>query len=270
MHGRYRPARSHAVCRIVPRPTRHVKAMAFRQGWFEDSLLPNTDAINDATYTNPSTDTSFVVDNGDRFRVGDQIQVVGSREVMLVTDISTNTLTVVRGYGSTTAEALADNKLIRILGNAALEGDDRPSTRFTNRTRKQNYTQIFTASVEVSGTQLAARQIGLADELDYQKQERLRELLRDLENCVINGVSPASNPQGNATTRRTLKGVIPFIATNAFVNNTGGFPAGDGAGTNQLNETQLNHALRAIWDQSPACAAARRGPARPAARSCGR
>src|SRR5690606_34273758 len=142
--------------------------------------------INDATYSDPEADTSFDVDHGSRFRAGDQIQVIGSGEVMLVDSVSNNTLTVVRGYGGTTPEALADNQVIRILGNAALEGDDRPTTRFTNRARRQNYTQIFTAAVEVSGSQLAARQIALADELDYQKQERLRELVRDLENCVIN------------------------------------------------------------------------------------
>lgn len=218
--------------------------------WLEDELLPATDAINDSTYTNATTDTSFVVDNGDRFRVGDQIQVQGSREVMLVTGISTNTLTVVRGYGGTTAAALADNQVIRILGNAALEGDDKPATRFTNRVRKANYTQIFTAAVEVSGSQLAARQVGLADELDYQKQERLRELLRDLEQCVINGVAPGSSQQGSSTVRRTFRGIIPHLATNVFTNNSGGFPAGDGAGTNQLNETQLNTALRNVWDTS--------------------
>ena len=43
---------------------------------------------------------------------------------MLVTGISTNTLTVVRGYAGTTEEDLADDKVINILGNAALEGAD--------------------------------------------------------------------------------------------------------------------------------------------------
>lgn len=218
--------------------------------WLEDELLPATDAINDATYSNASTDTSFVVDNGPRFRVGDQIQVANSREVMLVTGMSTNTLTVVRGYGGTTAEALADNKVLRILGNAALEGDDRPATRFTNRARKSNYTQIFTAGTEVSGSQLAARQIAVSDELDYQKAERLRELLRDLEQSVVNGVAPASAPEGSASVRRTMRGIIPHLATNLFVNNTGGFPAGTGGSTNQLTEEQINTALRLIWDQS--------------------
>src|SRR5256885_6718714 len=59
--------------------------------WLEDALLPNTDAINDSTYTNPATDTSFVVDNAGRFRVGDPIKIDGATEVMLVTAINTGT-----------------------------------------------------------------------------------------------------------------------------------------------------------------------------------
>jgi len=156
------------------------EATSTHHEWLEDELLPNKDAVNDSTFTDPSTDTDFVVDNGSRFRIGDQIQIEGSEELILVTGISTNTLTVVRGYAGTTAEDLVDNQVINILGNAALEGDDKPNARFTNRSRCDNYTQIFTAAVEVSGTDLAASQLGLADEMDNQKQSRLRELVRDL------------------------------------------------------------------------------------------
>ena len=178
------------------------EAMSTHHEWLEDELLPNKDAINDSTYTDPSTDTDFVVDNGSRFCVGDQIQVEGSEELMLVTGINSNTLTVVRGYAGTTAEDLADNQVINILGNAALEGADKPGARFTNRSRYGNYTQIFTATVEVSGTDMAASQLGLADEMDYQKQERLRELIRDLENTAINSGQPASNPEGSGSVRK--------------------------------------------------------------------
>lgn len=221
--------------------------------WLEDQLLPNTDAIDDAAFTHADSDTEFDVEHGDRFRIGDQIQIIApasSREVMLVTAINGDTLTVIRGYGGTTPEDLADNQVIRILGNAALEGDDRPATRFTNRGRLANYTQIFTAGVEVSGSQMAARQLALADELDFQKQERLRELLRDLENCVINGVAPASGPEGSASIRRTMKGIIPFLTTNLFTSGADGFPAGTGTGNDQLTEEQINAALRQIWNQS--------------------
>jgi len=218
--------------------------------WLEDELLPNSDSVNDATIVDPVNETSFDVANGDRFRVGDQIQAAGALEVMFVTGVSGGTITVTRGYGSTTNEAIANGDVIRILGNAALEGDDRPATRFTNRSRKTNYTQIFTAGVEVSGSQLATQQIALSDELDYQKQERLRELVRDLENCVINGVSPATNPEGSSTVRRSMKGIVHYLASNVLVNGGGGFPAGSGLNNDELTEAQVNTALRSIWEQS--------------------
>jgi hypothetical protein len=213
--------------------------------WLEDELLPNKDSIDDQSITSPSTETDFDVANGSRFRVGDQIQVEGSKELMLVTAVSGDTLTVVRGYAGTTAEDLVDGQVINILGNAALEGSDKPSARFTNRTRCGNYTQIFTATVEVSGTDMAASQLGLSDEMDYQKQERLRELIRDLENTVINGGQPASDPQGSGTVRRTMKGMIQSLSTNVFATGDSGFPSGTG-----LDEAKINYVLRKIWENS--------------------
>jgi len=221
------------------------EATSTHHEWLEDELMPNKDAINDDTFTDPAADTDFVVDHGSRFRVGDQIQMEGSGELMLVTGIDTNTLTVVRGYAGTTAEDLADNQVINILGNAALEGADKPGVRFTNRSRCGNYTQIFTGAVEVSGTDVAASQLGLADEMDYQKQERLRELLRDLENTVINGGQPASSPEGSSSVRRSMKGIIQHLSTNVFHTGDSGFPTG-----NDLNEAKINYVLRRIWESS--------------------
>lgn len=218
--------------------------------WIEDTLLPNTDSVNQTTFTPNATDaTAVTVANGSRFRVGDQVRPEGLREVMFVSAVAGNVLTVVRRYGNTPGGALSNGMKLTILGNAALEGDDRPAARFTDRVRRRNYTQIFTASVEVSGSMQAARAHGVADEADYQKQERLRELLRDLENCVVNGVAPTATQQGSASVRRTMNGIIPTIATNQFVPGQGGVPAGGGAGT-ALNEPVLNAALRLIWEQS--------------------
>ena len=218
--------------------------------WLEDTLLPNTDSVNQTTFTPNATDaTAITVANGSRFRIGDQVRPEGIREVMLVTAIAGNVLTVVRRYGGTTGGALTNGVKLYILGNAAIEGDDRPAVRFTDRTRKRNYTQIFTAGLEVSGSMMAAKAHGVADELDYQKQERLRELLRDLENVVINGVAPTTAQQGSSSVRRTMNGIIPFIATNQFVPGVGGIPNGGGGG-NVLNEAVLNGAMKAIWEQS--------------------
>src|SRR5438093_10006867 len=184
--------------------------------WLEDALLPNSDTINDSAYANPLSDTQFVVANASRFRVGDQIKIESLKEIMLVTAINTgtNTLTVTRGYGGSTAEALSDGATLVILGNAALEGDDASTARFTARSRKTNYTQIFASPVEVSGSELAVRQLGVRDGLDYQKVQRTREVLRDLEHCVLNGRAPAASGEGSATVRRTMRGIRSFLSTN--------------------------------------------------------
>ncbi len=221
------------------------EATSTHHEWLEDELLPNKDAVNDNTFTDPATDTEFDVDNGSRFRVGDQIQVEGGEELILVTGINSNTLTVIRGYAGTAAEDIADNQVINILGNAALEGADKPGARFTNRKRCGNYTQIFTATVEVSGTDIAASQLGLADEMDYQKQERLRELIRDVENTVINGGRPVSSPEGSGAVRRSMKGVIQHLLTNVLRDGDPGHPS-DG----NLDEACVNFMLRKIWENS--------------------
>ncbi|MCC6321352.1 MAG: DUF5309 family protein [Phycisphaerales bacterium] len=219
--------------------------------WLEASLLPNTDAVNQSSFSPNATDaTSITVDNGARFRVGDQVRPEAAfREIMLVTAVAGNVLTVVRRYGATTGGALADNMVLTIVGNAALEGDDRPAAQVTVRARKRNYTQIFTSAVEVSGSMLASRAHAVADEMGYQKSERLREMLRDLENCVINGVAPAANPQGSASVRRTMNGLVALLTTNAFTPGVGPVAPGGGGG-NILNEAVLNSALRAVWEQS--------------------
>jgi hypothetical protein len=207
--------------------------------WLEDTLIPNTDTVS-AVAGNDLT-----VDHVDRFRVGDQLLLHG--EIMLVTvvDTGSDTITVQRGYGGSTETTIGSGDELRILGNAALEGADAQSPRFTTRSRLTNFTQIFSSTVEVSGSELAVRQIGVRDELDYQKNQRLRELLRDLENSVINGTAPAANPQGSATVRRTMRGIIPSVLSNRFEPGENDFPS-----DTTLTEEQLNLALRAIWQSS--------------------
>ena len=229
------------------------EAMSTVHEWLEDSLASNIAVVAQSAFDpGPTTDTTLVLADVSFVRVGDLLRVRSASEVMLVTavDTGTDTVTVVRGYGATTAATLSIGTTLLILGNAALEGDDAPSARFSNRVRRQNYTQIFTQRVSVSGSLQASRAYGIEDEVDYQKQERLRELLRDMENTVINGVSAVSNPQGGAGVRRTMRGLLPSIATNVFEPGAGGIPDGDGAGENGLNEEVLNAALRAIWEQS--------------------
>ena len=62
----------------------------------------------------------MTVSNGGRFKVGDQVRPDGAREVLFVTGVAGNVLTVVRRYGSTSASNLSNGQKLFILGNAAL------------------------------------------------------------------------------------------------------------------------------------------------------
>jgi hypothetical protein len=214
--------------------------------WFEDALLPNTDnlampGLNDTAMTT----TLLTVAHAPRFRPGDLVNPKSSRETLLVTavNVGANQLTVARGYGASTKSALTDGLELRIISNAALEGQDAADARFSVRTRAGNYTQIFSATLQVSGSEAASRQLAVENELDYQKTCRLRELLRDLENTVLNGVANDTAPQGSPSVRRSMRGILASLTSHVFIPGQNGFPDDGG-----LTESTLNTALRTIWE----------------------
>ena len=210
--------------------------------WIEDAPLPNTDAVDDFS----GTDTLAVV-HPERFRVFDQLRVGAADEVLRVEEIlGDNLLRVARGYGGTpVGPSPAAGQAISILGNAALEGADAGPARFTARARRTNVTQIFAATVLVSGSELAVKQLAVRDEVDYQKAMRTRELLRDLENSVINGVADANAVAGSPDAPRTMRGLLASVQSHRFAPGQNGFPAGA-----DLTEEQLNLALRTIWQNA--------------------
>lgn len=218
--------------RFATRSTRHE--------WFEDALNANHSQVNNGAGYDDD-DTSMVVDDGAVFRVGDLVKPEASDEVLQVTAISTHTLTVTRGYGGSTAAELTDNQKLTVIGHAALEGDDAPGAKHRSRVRKENYTQIFTEAVTISGTMDAVGLHAVEREFDYQVIQRLRELMRSLEQTVINGFKAGSNPQGSATVRRTMGGLLQFIS--------GSSAAITDAATDPLDEPLLNAALRAVWEK---------------------
>ncbi|MEM6314344.1 MAG: DUF5309 family protein [Planctomycetota bacterium] len=208
--------------------------------WLEDTLLPNFGVVD-----GDDGSSTITVEYAAIFRVGDQLRLDGSDAMYQVTavDTATDELTVTRGFAGSPSVTAQSGDVLHIVGNAALEGADAEAARFTARTRKSNVTQIFAATVEVSGSELAVNQLGIRDELDYQKAQRLRELMRDLENSVINGYGTGS--VGSDTTRRSFKGLRQSIATNIFKPGVSGFPA-----DTALTEAQLNQALRTVWESS--------------------
>jgi hypothetical protein len=180
--------------------------------WLEDDLQPRWDAINNAAgYT--ASDTSIVVDNGSYFSVNDVVKVPRTGEVMLVTAIATNTLTVLRGYGVTSAAAIVDNDPLVIIGNANQEGSGTRELKSTQEVAKFNYTQIFKTPFGVTGTENATKMYG-GNDLSYQQMKAGVQHKIDMARAFMFGERKEDVSGGKP--KRTTGGLLSFLTKNNY------------------------------------------------------
>lgn len=119
--------------------------------------------------------------------------------------------------------------------NSAIEGADFSFTLAGARTRIHNHTQIFTKSVEVSGSQQSVDVAGLEDEYAYQLEKRMKEIATDIEKALITGTGNS----GASGIARELTGLLAFVATNV--------ETGSGGGNEALTESMYNDLLQTIY-----------------------
>jgi hypothetical protein len=180
--------------------------------WMEDDFMPWSDAINLAAgYA--AGDTSIVVDNGAYFEDGSIVKVPRTGEVMRVSEVSTNTLTVTRGIGSTSAAALVDNDPLLILGDSNEEGATSRDAKTIQVTNAYNYAQIFRTTVEATNTNEATDLYGGPDRA-YQRKKRGIEHTLKMERQFWFGersiVTSGTHPE------RTTGGVLEYINSNFY------------------------------------------------------
>lgn len=186
-----------------------------RFDWLEDDILPRVDAINEADGYAANI-TSIKVDNGIYFRPGDQVKIPRTGEVILVTaaDAATNTLTVVRGYGITTAQAIVNKDVLLIIGDVSEEGALSRHVRTTKEVNKFNYTQIFKWPFEVTNTEQASKLYGGKD-LNYQQMKAgVEHKVQQARAFMFGERKEDSGPNGKP--RRATGGLLSFLTENNY------------------------------------------------------
>lgn len=119
-------------------------------------------------------------------------------EVMRVTAVDevADKITVERGFDATQPEAIAADAELRIISRPRPEGEDVfRKNEINDRLVSFNYTQIFSRYASVSRTQQRVNTYGVEDELNYQVNLRLQELIREANNSLIYGRRYAGSPQ---------------------------------------------------------------------------
>ncbi len=198
--------------------------------WIE-KLLPNKiDNVNGTT----GTGTSIICDDGTQFYVGDLVLVKRTGEIMRVTAFDgTHTLTVVRGVGSVSTAAVADNDDLFIIGNANAEGGSLGTPRSVLETQPYNYTQIFREPFGFTTTEQASENYGGRDEPRQIREHAIYHAM-DLENAFIKGQRNIDTTDTGAPIRYT--GGFIYFATG-YVTTQSEYTAISGTLTEPALET---------------------------------
>lgn len=117
--------------------------------WLEDVLAPKT-----LTLSSDGGSTSLTLATGDGGKVAtyDLVKNTSSGEIMLVTAIITDTLTVTRAFGVTAQATGNANDALLIIGNANEENQASRTILATQTTKLTNYCQIFRTPFAFSRT----------------------------------------------------------------------------------------------------------------------
>jgi hypothetical protein len=140
--------------------------------------------------------------------------------------------------------------------NARLEGDTAPTATFTPTVRVQAYTQIFSDSASVSGTEMSTTKAGRGkDSLAYTITKKTKEIKRDKEWAYVNQAVQAA---GSTTVGRKTRGLAGWIDSNysigtdadmpAFADNTARTPDGERALTEALLKSVVQQVFSAGGD----------------------
>lgn len=178
--------------------------------WFEDEMYADQTTATGAVLADATTVT---VADGSIFEPKHVIKV--GEELLLVTAVDGNSLTVKRGYAGTTAAAIDDKAKVEFQFVEGVEGADARKARFKARKRVTNFTQIFDETISISGTAAATSQYSIDDLYEYEKQKKQLELALQLEKALINGVKYES-ADGLV---RQMGGLRNFIKTNVTAVN---------------------------------------------------
>lgn len=183
--------------------------------WQHDTILtPKT--VLAATCTASDTACTVAAGDGIKFEVNDVILLNGI-ERALITAIAVDTLTITRGTIWGTAAIRASGVDVLGIGHALPEGSAPGQSRFVDRTKDYNFTQIFGPSqVAMSGTEQVVPRYGVPDEMARQMWARTQEHTIRREQAILYG----ARIEDTTAERRTMGGLVYYVTTNVDSSHT--------------------------------------------------
>lgn len=156
----------------------------YKMGWL-DMRVDATSSETTAAALAAATTVS--VADGTKFRAGMTVSPKGSDEVLLVTAVSGNDLTVTRGFGGTTAADIASGTELTIDSVGREENSLAQNDGIFQPDPVENFFQTMDTAVEFSRRALATIQFGNTNDLAFQVSERIRQLTIQMDRALVRG-----------------------------------------------------------------------------------
>lgn len=191
-----------------------------RLEWYEDDFMARWAQTSVTTVANTTASNTLSVDDGTKFTAGDVWVIpngVGSAvvpELVLVTSVAGNIVTVTRAFAGTTITTIAPGDALSRLGPAFAEGFSLPNTRYTKPTAKISYTQIFSHVFDLTNTAAATKMYANMNqgERKFQHMKLLKEMKISLNRSLL--WSKASEDLTGSQALRTMMGLNSIVTTN--------------------------------------------------------
>ena len=169
----------------------------YKMGWLDMRV----DATSSTTTAQAlAAATTIAVADGTKFRAGMTASPAGSDEVVLITAVSGNNLTVVRGFGGTTAADIASGAVLTIDSVGREENSTAQNDGIFQPDPLENFFQTMDTAVEFSRRALATLQFGNTNDLTFQLSERIKQLTTQLDRALVRGRKATATVGANTVT----------------------------------------------------------------------
>jgi hypothetical protein len=169
----------------------------YKMGWLDMRV----DATSSTTTAQAlAAATTIAVADGTKFRAGMTASPAASDEVVLITAVSGNNLTVVRGFGGTTAADIASGAVLTIDSVGREENSTAQNDGIFQPDPLENYFQTMDTAVEFSRRALATLQLGNTNDLTFQVAERIKQLANQLDRALVRGRKATATVGANTVT----------------------------------------------------------------------
>lgn len=209
--------------------------------WNEDNLNAQTVTASESAEFS-SSDLTLSVSDAARVRVGALLmdQAAGKVEILQVTAISTNDLTVVRGYASSSAETHAKDAIFTIVGMPVQAGDESITDISNSPTQRSNRVQTFKREVKIAGQEIAVSangmRPGISSTFKHQLMKRMLEMKVEMNTSVLYSVVSAAPSD---TVYASMQGLREWLVASG---------ANSDSDAETLNEAVLNALYKSAWD----------------------